>query len=372
MAHEITLTNLWKDYNVSNNKVQNYVCFNDVVGNIIKSKNIKQYIYNNIKGNDKIKINNEVHVHDEFALRLIRKSRSDIAKKFVQDFDRINQSNHIDQIGQSNQTKQLNQVDQSNQSNQLNKSNQDVQSNQSNYTAENNYCNRMDTAKIINMIVKLYNHICNCNNYDECNCCDEYDECKIIHHKDEIWYKAKDVCSILGYKCLSPIIKNHLQLHDVKIFMDFDDNIKKHHKGIQSQTIFINKNGLKILLIKSRKYVTRRICSQLKINLSDKMSYKEMCIFDELDNFLTELNIDFIVHYKIPNTTFIVDMFLPSHNIIIEVDEDNHLNYDKNNEQIRQKIIERKMNVEFVRINPDDPNFNMSKMLAQLAKKLQW
>ena len=59
------------------------------------------------------------------------------------------------------------------------------------------------------------------------------------------------------------------------------------------------------------------------------------------------------------------DIWFKNHNLIIEVDEGNHENYDSDDENKREDMF-KKTNFKIFRCNPNDPNFNLYKFLGEI------
>ena len=59
------------------------------------------------------------------------------------------------------------------------------------------------------------------------------------------------------------------------------------------------------------------------------------------------------------------DIWFKNHNLIIEVDERNHENYDSDDENEREDMF-KKNNFKIFRCNPNDPNFNLYKFLGEI------
>ena len=59
------------------------------------------------------------------------------------------------------------------------------------------------------------------------------------------------------------------------------------------------------------------------------------------------------------------DIWFKDHNIIIEVDKGNHENYDSDDEKEREDMF-KKHNFKIFRCNPNDPNFDLFKILGEI------
>ena len=59
------------------------------------------------------------------------------------------------------------------------------------------------------------------------------------------------------------------------------------------------------------------------------------------------------------------DIWFKNHNLIIEVDEGNHENYDSDDEKEREDMF-KKHNFKIFWCNPNDPNFDLFKFLGEI------
>ena len=59
------------------------------------------------------------------------------------------------------------------------------------------------------------------------------------------------------------------------------------------------------------------------------------------------------------------DIWFKNHNLIIEVDEGNHENYDSDDEKEREDMF-KKHNFKIFRCNPNRPNFDLFKFLGEI------
>ena len=60
------------------------------------------------------------------------------------------------------------------------------------------------------------------------------------------------------------------------------------------------------------------------------------------------------------------DIWFKNHNLIIEVDEGNHENYDSDDEKEREDMF-KKHNFKIFWCNPNDPNFDLFKFLGKIT-----
>ena|GEM_PF-1036816 len=65
-----------------------------------------------------------------------------------------------------------------------------------------------------------------------------------------------------------------------------------------------------------------------------------------------------------------IDLYLPDERIAIECDEEGHKYRPSLDEQYRSKYIENKLSCELIRFNPDDPNFNVGRVINEVFKRI--
>ena len=62
-------------------------------------------------------------------------------------------------------------------------------------------------------------------------------------------------------------------------------------------------------------------------------------------------------------------MYLKEFKLAIECDEEHH-KYKSEDDELRQKYLERKFGIEFIRFCPDDPNFNIGEVINRIFHKI--
>ena len=63
-----------------------------------------------------------------------------------------------------------------------------------------------------------------------------------------------------------------------------------------------------------------------------------------------------------------IDLYFYKHKLAIEVDELGHADRNLNNEIERQKALERELDCVFIRINPDEKDFNIFKEINKIHR----
>jgi len=186
-----------------------------------------------------------------------------------------------------------------------------------------------------------------------------FDEFKIRHIEDNNakWFVAKDICKILQLKNITESLKN------------IKKEYKKYYKiktngGIQNM-IILNLNGLQNLLQNSRSINKHKIISALNIDIDIIYDCKE-------SSYLRIISSSFkcfsqIFQHQIGQ--YRIDLYFPEYKLAIEVDEFGHKDRCHIYEQERQKYLEKYLDCKFIRFNPDEDNFNIGTIIAQILQE---
>ena len=68
---------------------------------------------------------------------------------------------------------------------------------------------------------------------------------------------------------------------------------------------------------------------------------------------------------------YMIDLYFHKYKLAIEVDELGHTNRNINNEIERQKALEKELNCIFIRINPDEKDFNIFKEINKIHRHIK-
>ena len=66
-----------------------------------------------------------------------------------------------------------------------------------------------------------------------------------------------------------------------------------------------------------------------------------------------------------------IDLYFHKHKLAIEVDELGHADRNLNNETEMQKALEKELDCVFIRINPDEKNFNTFKEISKIHRHIK-
>ena len=66
-----------------------------------------------------------------------------------------------------------------------------------------------------------------------------------------------------------------------------------------------------------------------------------------------------------------IDLYFHDHKLTVEIDEKGHKDRNINDEIQRQEALEKELGCKFIRINPDEENFNISKAINEINRYIK-
>lgn|GEM_PF-233608 len=167
-----------------------------------------------------------------------------------------------------------------------------------------------------------------------------------INHKE--YAVAKDVAKALGYSNYRDAIARHCK-ETVKCYIESNSG--------HQYTSLISDNDINLLIqssrTKSANYKEEFRQWLVKENiLTDKLvifSRKEIEFLDKLEEKLKCFNLECIRQYKVLD--YKVDLYIKGLNVVVEYDENNHINYSYERQQLRESIIRKELGCEFIRVS---------------------
>ena len=144
---------------------------------------------------------------------------------------------------------------------------------------------------------------------------------------------------------------------------DITEKEKQKYKAF-----FENETGIFIIEKLTRDIIERcklpeaiELRKKIGYNHDDIMIREETLIAEKIIKLFPKENIE--LNKKFNNRK--PDIWFKNHNLIIEVDEGNHENYDSDDEKEREDMF-KKHNFKIFRCNPNDPNFDLFKFLGEI------
>ena len=184
---------------------------------------------------------------------------------------------------------------------------------------------------------------------------------RVVEINGEPWLVGKDVAEVLGYKNPRKALLDHVDVEDKGV-------AKCHTLGGSQEMIVINERGVYCLLQRSRLSNIQKQELLSSLNLKEKFvltSRKEIEFIDQLEETLKPFNLIGIRQYKI--NSYRIDYYIPSLNLAIEYDENDHQGYSYEAHEGRQKEIEDTLKCRFIRVTDNNTNnFNIGLVLKEL------
>ena len=177
----------------------------------------------------------------------------------------------------------------------------------------------------------------------------------IINDSGTLWLNEKHTEEKLGHKNL-PAIANSKKHRNELV-----NNPKK-----QSNRRFLHSNLALKIIMDCRTDKSCNFKRNLGFKLHDVINTKEQTVLNSIkDAFEGE---DMQTQYSILG--YRINLYFHKYKLAIEVDELGHGDRDFNDEIERQKALEKELNCVFIRINPDEKNFNIYREINKIYRHI--
>jgi len=136
---------------------------------------------------------------------------------------------------------------------------------------------------------------------------------------------------------------------------------------------FITKKGIQKILATSRSIVPSVIQKFLDNPFIQSIGIKMNVVYlkkeQEYINAICDA-FDTTCHKQYSVKTFKIDLYMPEHNLAIECDEFDHYHRNADYEKNRERKIRYELGCNFFRFNPDEQNFNIYRVIANISNKM--
>ena len=176
-----------------------------------------------------------------------------------------------------------------------------------------------------------------------------------------LWLYEKHIEEKLGHKNL-PVIKNKYDPVYKKLRYELVDKPKK-----QPKRRFLRSDLALKVIMDCRTDESCNLKRNLGFRLHDVINTKEQTVLKSIkDAFEGE---DMQTQYSVLG--YRIDLYFHKHKLAIEVDELGHADRNLSNEIERQKALEKELDCVFIRINPDEKNFNIFKEINKIHRHIK-
>ena len=138
---------------------------------------------------------------------------------------------------------------------------------------------------------------------------------------------------------------------------------------VSKHSMYVNEDTAITTIMQSRlsDLKTIKFRSDLGFNQINLILKKEQTVLKSIkDEFARE---DMQTQYTVIG--YKIDLYFHKHKLAIEVDELDHVDRNLNNEIERQKALEKELNFVFIRINPDEKDFNIFKEINKIHRHIK-
>lgn len=176
-------------------------------------------------------------------------------------------------------------------------------------------------------------------------------------------------------KLLDTIVKNDqvwFNICEIALILKYSGGgsyLLKYYSKYNIQTInecYVSSSSLLEILNRSRKPEKESLMKQLHLTTLHMKQSLESSVLELIIDFLKEEKIEYIHQHKCGQ--YFIDLYIPKFKVVVEVDEDGHKNYNKQNEQLRENYIRANLTDKILRINPNEPKFRIAREISKLNK----
>ena len=175
-----------------------------------------------------------------------------------------------------------------------------------------------------------------------------------------LWLNEKHIEEELGHKNLAVVT------------IKCDSVYKKHRYELvnnpekQPNRRFLRSDLALKIIMNCRTDESCNLKRNLVFNLYDVINTKEQTVLESIkEAFQGE---DMQTQY--PTLGYRIDLYFHKYRLAIEVDELGHANRNLSDEINRQKALERERNCVFIRINPDEKDFNILREINKIHRHI--
>ena len=182
----------------------------------------------------------------------------------------------------------------------------------------------------------------------------------IIDNMGNLWLNEKHIEEILGHKNLSVVTNKYDPVYKKHRYELVNDPEKQPNRRFLRSEL-----ALKIIM-NCRTDEPCNLKGNLEFNRHDVINTKEQTVLESIkEAFQGE---DMQTQYSALG--YRIDLYFHKYRLAIEVEELGHANRNLSDEINRQKALERELNCVFIRINPDEKDFNIFREINKIHRHI--
>ena len=186
------------------------------------------------------------------------------------------------------------------------------------------------------------------------------------------YFVGFQIATLMGYSNAAKVVTKNVSKCNQLVFRDYP-GIKI--PPIDPRTILITRDGAIEMLIKTRKRISPDVLYILKkfnIDTTNRkcLTKEQQTLTSIANTFKTE---KFEDQYKIGK--YYLDLYFPEYKIVVECDENGHADRKPENERERMDFVNKKLDINdsnWIRFNPDEHDFDMSKVIGRVYRKINY
>jgi len=171
----------------------------------------------------------------------------------------------------------------------------------------------------------------------------------------ETWFLCNDISTLLNYRNIRESTR-HFPNSETRLIK------LSSNKGTQ-EYCHLNMDGLKRLIVGSRKPNALKLCEELGINV---LNHKYECKESESLGAIMKAFSGEKMQKEYTVLNYRIDLYFSDYNRAIECDENGHDDRNPAEERRRHRRITKKIDCQWLRFNPDKDDFNIFEVINQI------
>ena len=183
----------------------------------------------------------------------------------------------------------------------------------------------------------------------------------IVHSVNALWLDERHIEEQLGHKNLPAVRNKYDKIYKKHRYELVDEPIKQPYRR------FLRIDLASKIIMDCRTDESCNLKRNLGFRLHDVINTKEQTVINSIkDAFEGE---DMQTQYSVLG--YRINLYFHEYKLAIEVDEFWHADRNLNNEVEKQKALEKELGCVFIRINPDEENFNLLKSIYEIYRHIK-
>lgn len=195
----------------------------------------------------------------------------------------------------------------------------------------------------------------------------------VVGNYETPWFSGKEMCEALGYQNSKKTLLTNVKTKHKKTLLELKElgHINRYLSYHESKVVYINKEGLEVLLSKSKLVIEKGVMESLIDNFSLNLNLIHTSKEQEFIGAIKTVFAHYHHQTQFSIGKYRIDLYFINLKIAVECDELGHRDRDPVEEEERQRFIEDQLGCTFFRFNPDCKDFNIYVTINQLLKQIE-